>query len=140
MDGLGVSARVRDGTKLVADIYRPVGEGPYPVLLMRQPYGRDIASTRRPQDWSGISATTGRSAVCSANASICRTLTKMPFLPAGVSATAAVEDKVANRSLFYMEWMQTASTSLPNETPNLTLYSPVGTPAPLLGGVCPLQG
>ena len=95
---------------------------------------------RRPQDWSGISATTGRSAVCSANASICRTLTKMPFLPAGVSATAAVEDKVANRSLFYMEWMQTASTSLPNETPNLTLYSPVGTQAPLLGGVCPLQG
>lgn len=36
---------MRDGTTLVADVYRPVGDGPWPVLLMRQPYGRDIAST-----------------------------------------------------------------------------------------------
>ncbi len=41
----GAVATMRDGTKLVADIYRPLGEGPWPVLLMRQPYGRDIAST-----------------------------------------------------------------------------------------------
>ncbi|PSN15065.1 S15 family X-Pro dipeptidyl-peptidase [filamentous cyanobacterium CCT1] len=30
---------------LDADLYYPVGEGPFPVLLMRQPYGRAIAST-----------------------------------------------------------------------------------------------
>lgn len=30
---------------LDADVYYPVGEGPFPVLLMRQPYGRAIAST-----------------------------------------------------------------------------------------------
>jgi hypothetical protein len=30
---------------LDADVYYPDGEGPFPVLLMRQPYGRAIAST-----------------------------------------------------------------------------------------------
>ncbi|NJN29237.1 MAG: CocE/NonD family hydrolase [Synechococcales cyanobacterium RM1_1_8] len=35
----------RDGTRLDADLYRPPGPGPFPVLLMRQPYGRAIAST-----------------------------------------------------------------------------------------------
>ncbi|NJL46781.1 MAG: CocE/NonD family hydrolase [Leptolyngbyaceae cyanobacterium SM2_5_2] len=30
---------------LEADVYYPDGEGPFPVLLMRQPYGRAIAST-----------------------------------------------------------------------------------------------
>ncbi|HIK43435.1 MAG TPA: CocE/NonD family hydrolase [Leptolyngbyaceae cyanobacterium M65_K2018_010] len=30
---------------LEADVYVPEGEGPFPVLLMRQPYGRAIAST-----------------------------------------------------------------------------------------------
>ena len=34
-----------DGVRLDADIYRPRGEGPFPVLLMRQPYGRKIAAT-----------------------------------------------------------------------------------------------
>ncbi|MBV8411575.1 MAG: CocE/NonD family hydrolase [Alphaproteobacteria bacterium] len=37
--------RTRDGARLDADVYRPVGQGPFPVLLMRQPYGRRIAST-----------------------------------------------------------------------------------------------
>jgi putative CocE/NonD family hydrolase len=37
--------RTRDGIRLDADVYRPAGEGPFPVLLMRQPYGRKIAST-----------------------------------------------------------------------------------------------
>lgn len=45
----GVVAVMRDGCRLVADVYRPAvgdaGTGPWPVLLMRQPYGRDIAST-----------------------------------------------------------------------------------------------
>lgn len=34
-----------DGVRLDADIWRPDGPGPFPVLLMRQPYGRSIAST-----------------------------------------------------------------------------------------------
>ena len=38
-------AVMRDGTRLVADVYRPKGSALCPVLLMRQPYGRDIAST-----------------------------------------------------------------------------------------------
>lgn len=37
--------RCRDGTALVARIWQPEGDGPWPVLLMRQPYGRAIAST-----------------------------------------------------------------------------------------------
>jgi len=40
-----VSMRTRDGVRLDADLYRPLGAGPFPVLLMRQPYGRRIAST-----------------------------------------------------------------------------------------------
>lgn len=40
-----VSMFTRDGIQLDADVYRPQGEGSYPVLLMRQPYGRAIAST-----------------------------------------------------------------------------------------------
>ena len=34
-----------DGVRLDADVYRPAEPGSYPVLLMRQPYGRKIAST-----------------------------------------------------------------------------------------------
>jgi uncharacterized protein len=41
----GAVCRMPDGARLVADIWRPNGNGPWPVLLMRQPYGRDIAST-----------------------------------------------------------------------------------------------
>jgi len=37
--------RTADGIRLDADVYRPPGDGPWPVLLMRQPYGRAIAST-----------------------------------------------------------------------------------------------
>ncbi|MBW4482455.1 MAG: CocE/NonD family hydrolase [Tildeniella torsiva UHER 1998/13D] len=33
------------GIHLDADGYYPIGEGPFPLLLMRQPYGRAIAST-----------------------------------------------------------------------------------------------
>lgn len=39
------SMLTRDGVRLDADVYLPVGEGTFPVLLMRQPYGRAIAST-----------------------------------------------------------------------------------------------
>jgi len=41
----GVRARMRDGVELVSDHYYPPEPGPQPTLLMRQPYGRDIAST-----------------------------------------------------------------------------------------------
>jgi putative CocE/NonD family hydrolase len=37
--------RCPDGTVLVSRIWRPERGGPWPVLLMRQPYGRAIAST-----------------------------------------------------------------------------------------------
>lgn len=40
-----VGLTLKDGTKLFSDIFTPRGEGPFPVLLMRQPYGKDIAST-----------------------------------------------------------------------------------------------
>jgi uncharacterized protein len=40
-----LSFYTRDGIRLDADVYFPQGEGPFPVLLMRQPYGRAIAST-----------------------------------------------------------------------------------------------
>jgi putative CocE/NonD family hydrolase len=40
-----VSMATRDGVRLDADLYRPAEGGLYPVLLMRQPYGRRIAST-----------------------------------------------------------------------------------------------
>lgn len=34
-------ARMRDGVVLRANVYRPAGEGPWPTLLMRLPYGKD---------------------------------------------------------------------------------------------------
>ncbi|EDX85621.1 hydrolase CocE/NonD family protein [Synechococcus sp. PCC 7335] len=40
-----LSMYTRDGVRLDADVYFPKGAGPFPVLLMRQPYGRAIAST-----------------------------------------------------------------------------------------------
>ena len=41
----GVRCRMSDGVELVSDHYYPPGPGPNPTLLMRQPYGRAIAST-----------------------------------------------------------------------------------------------
>jgi uncharacterized protein len=41
----GVACRLSDDVVLVSDHYYPPGDGPWPALLMRQPYGRDIAST-----------------------------------------------------------------------------------------------
>jgi putative CocE/NonD family hydrolase len=37
-----VAASMRDGTRLRANIYRPSGAGPWPVLLSRLPYGKDL--------------------------------------------------------------------------------------------------
>jgi len=41
----GVRCRMSDGVELVSDHYYPPQPGLNPTLLMRQPYGRDIAST-----------------------------------------------------------------------------------------------
>jgi putative CocE/NonD family hydrolase len=41
----GLKCPLIDGTILVSDHYYPAGPGPWPTLFMRQPYGRDIAST-----------------------------------------------------------------------------------------------
>jgi uncharacterized protein len=40
-----VPARMRDGTTLMSNVYRPVEGGPYPVLLARHPYGKDLSSS-----------------------------------------------------------------------------------------------
>lgn len=37
--------RCSDGTALRSTLWKPEGQGPWPSLLMRQPYGRAIAST-----------------------------------------------------------------------------------------------
>lgn len=40
----GVEMEARDGTVLVSDVYRPAdGEGPWPVLVIRQPYDKAMA-------------------------------------------------------------------------------------------------
>lgn len=39
---LDVPAPMRDGTVLRANLYRPRGDGPWPVLLTRLPYGKDL--------------------------------------------------------------------------------------------------
>jgi hypothetical protein len=41
----GVCCRMSDGVELISDHYYPQKAGPNPTILMRQPYGRDIAST-----------------------------------------------------------------------------------------------
>jgi uncharacterized protein len=40
-----VPARMRDGTTLYADVYRPSNGGPFPVILMRNPYDKTQAET-----------------------------------------------------------------------------------------------
>ena len=37
-----VPAEMRDGTVLMANVYQPSGDGKYPVLLSRTPYGKDF--------------------------------------------------------------------------------------------------
>ena len=40
-----VAMKTRDGVTLKADIYRPAGDGPFPVLLQRTPYNKDTTAT-----------------------------------------------------------------------------------------------
>ena len=49
------SLTLKDGVKLISRIWLPKDKGPWPALLMRQPYGREIASTitySHPQWWA----------------------------------------------------------------------------------------
>ena len=39
-----VTMKTRDGVALKADVYRPAGEGPFPVLLQRTPYNKQNAA------------------------------------------------------------------------------------------------
>jgi uncharacterized protein len=39
-----VPATMRDGTTLMSNVYRPAAGGPYPVLLTRLPYGKDLSA------------------------------------------------------------------------------------------------
>ena len=39
-----VPAKMRDGVTLYADVYRPDAEGRFPVILLRLPYGKEMAS------------------------------------------------------------------------------------------------
>src|SRR5947209_2230815 len=36
----GVAVPMRDGVKLMADVFLPLGNGPWPVILIRTPYNR----------------------------------------------------------------------------------------------------
>lgn len=47
-----VPVRMRDGIVLRANVYRPVGEGPFPVLLSVHPYGKDRLPRWRRGRWS----------------------------------------------------------------------------------------
>lgn len=42
---IDVPAKMRDGVTLLADVYRPIEAGSYPVILMRLPYDKAIAQT-----------------------------------------------------------------------------------------------
>ena len=49
------SLKLKDSTELISRIWLPNGKGPWPALLMRQPYGRQIASTityAHPRWWA----------------------------------------------------------------------------------------
>lgn len=50
-----VPVPMRDGVALAADVYTPTGTGPWPVLMMRTPYGKN---TYFENAWSGVDPVT----------------------------------------------------------------------------------
>jgi len=36
------AVRMRDGMVLRVNVFRPLGEGPFPVLMCAHPYGKDV--------------------------------------------------------------------------------------------------
>ena len=49
---LDVPARMRDGVVLRADVYRPAGDGPWPTIVIRTPYGKGVMFENT---WNGLS-------------------------------------------------------------------------------------
>lgn len=47
VNDLDLPVPMRDGTLLRANVYRPPGEGPFPVILSAQPYGKDALPRSR---------------------------------------------------------------------------------------------
>ncbi|MFE9476333.1 CocE/NonD family hydrolase [Streptomyces griseofuscus] len=47
-----VQVRMRDGVTLRLNLFRPAGDGPFPVLLSAHPYGKDSVPKRRRGKWS----------------------------------------------------------------------------------------
>jgi len=54
-----VKATMRDGTQLVADVYRPDMPGKFPLLLQRTPYNRTMSSDFSPQTFAFRAASRG---------------------------------------------------------------------------------
>jgi hypothetical protein len=48
----GVTIKMRDGTELVADIFRPAGDGRHPAILRRTPYGRGHFPVTEGVSWA----------------------------------------------------------------------------------------
>ena len=48
----GVRVKMRDGTELVADIFRPAGDERHPAVLRRTPYGRDALPQTEGEYWA----------------------------------------------------------------------------------------
>jgi putative CocE/NonD family hydrolase len=48
---LNVAVTMRDGVTLRANVYRPLGAGPFPVLMCAHPYGKDNLPTKRRFGW-----------------------------------------------------------------------------------------
>ncbi len=48
----GVKVKMRDGVALTADIVRPAGDGKYPAILERTPYGRELLSKLEGEWWA----------------------------------------------------------------------------------------
>jgi predicted acyl esterase len=47
-----VEVPMRDGVVLRVNVYRPEGDGPFPVILSEHPYGKDVLPKRRWRGWS----------------------------------------------------------------------------------------
>ncbi|MEU5794788.1 CocE/NonD family hydrolase [Streptomyces sp. NPDC047813] len=47
-----VAVRMRDGVTLRLNLFRPVGDGPFPVLLSAHPYRKDAVPKRKHGKWS----------------------------------------------------------------------------------------
>lgn len=57
----GVETPMRDGVKLVSDVWMPPGEGPFPAILVRTPYERtmELVPENRPAEMGEYFATHG---------------------------------------------------------------------------------